>query len=129
MVLLGVNLQAQNRSINFEQGTFEEAFNKAKKNGKLLFVDCYTSWCGPCKILAKEVFTDNEVADYFNEYFISFKVDCEKGEGSELSKRFGVSGYPTLLFINEKGEIINKIVGASRQPQFLESVKKGFRLS
>ena len=125
MVLLGVNLQAQNRSINFEQGTFEEAFNKAKKNGKLLFVDCYTSWCGPCKILAKEVFTDNEVADYFNEYFISFKVDCEKGEGSELSKRFGVSGYPTLLFINEKGEIINKIVGASRQPQFLESVKKG----
>lgn len=124
-VLVFLSVQAQDRSIMFEEGTFQEALNKAKNCGKLLFVDCYTSWCGPCKMLARDVFTNNEVADYFNEHFISFKVDCEKGEGPELRKRFGVSGYPTMLFINEKEEVVNKIVGASRQPTFLENVKKG----
>lgn len=118
-------VEAQERSIHFEDGTFQTALEKAKKESKLLFVDCYTSWCGPCKMLARDVFTNNEVADYFNEHFISLKVDCEKGEGPEIKKRFNVSGYPTLLFINGKGEVINKIVGASRQPYFLENVKKG----
>lgn len=118
-------VEAQERSIHFEDGTFQTALEKAKKESKLLFVDCYTSWCGPCKMLARDVFTNNEVADYFNEHFISLKVDCEKGEGPEIKKRFNVSGYPTLLFINGKGEVVNKIVGASRQPYFLENVKKG----
>lgn len=124
-VLVFLSVQAQDRSIMFEEGTFQEALNKAKNCGKLLFVDCYTSWCGPCKMLARDVFTNNEVADYFNEHFISLKVDCEKGEGPEIKNRFGVSGYPTLLFINGQGEVVNKIVGASRQPYFLENVKKG----
>lgn len=118
-------VNAQDRSIRFEEGTFQAALEKAKQENKLLFVDCYTSWCGPCKMLARDVFTNNEVADYFNEHFISLKVDCEKGEGPEIKNRFGVSGYPTLLFINGKGEVVNKIVGASRQPHFLENVKKG----
>lgn len=118
-------VNAQDRSIRFEEGTFQAALEKAKQENKLLFVDCYTSWCGPCKMLARDVFTNNEVADYFNEHFISLKVDCEKGEGPEIKNRFGVSGYPTLLFINGKGEVVNKIVGASTQPHFLENVKKG----
>ena len=118
-------VNAQDRSIRFEEGTFQAALEKAKQENKLLFVDCYTSWCGPCKMLARDVFTNNEVADYFNEHFISLKVDCEKGEGPEIKNRFGVSGYPTLLFINGQGEVVNKIVGASRQPYFLENVKKG----
>lgn len=123
--LLGGSIAAQDRSIQFETASFQEALNKAKEGNRLLFVDCYTSWCGPCKMLAKDVFTNNEVADYFNEHFVSFKVDCEKGEGPELAKRFGVAGYPTLLFIDGKGELVNKIVGASGQPVFLEEVKKG----
>lgn len=118
-------VEAQDRSINFESGTFQEALDKAKKENKLLFVDCYTSWCGPCKMLAKDVFTNNEVADYFNEHFVSLKVDCEKGEGPELKKQFGVSSYPTLLFIDGSGKVVNKIMGASQQPVFLTKVKEG----
>lgn len=83
MVVFG-NMVAQDRSIRFEEGSYQEALNKAKKENKLLFVDCYTSWCGPCKMLANEVFTNNEVADYFNANFVSLKVDCEKGEGPAL---------------------------------------------
>ena len=124
MVVFG-NMVAQDRSIRFEEGSYQEALNKAKKENKLLFVDCYTSWCGPCKMLANEVFTNNEVADYFNANFVSLKVDCEKGEGPALREQFGVSSYPTLLFINGDGKIVNKILGASKQPHFLTKVKEG----
>ena len=124
-LLLGGSIIAQDRSIRFETLSFQEALDKAKAGNRLLFVDCYTAWCGPCKMLAKDVFTKNEVADYFNEHFVSLKVDCEKGEGPELAKRFGVNSYPTLLFINGEGKVVNKILGASRPDIFLEKVKKG----
>ncbi|MEG0797086.1 MAG: thioredoxin family protein, partial [Odoribacter sp.] len=125
LLLCGLLSIAQDRSIAFENISCQEAFDKAKQNNKLLFVDCYTSWCGPCKMLAKEVFTNNEVADYFNGHFVSLKVDCEKGEGPELRKRFGVESYPTLLFIDGEGKVVNKILGASKQPHFLTKVKEG----
>ena len=115
---------AQNRSINFEEGTFAEALEKAKTSNKLLFVDFYTSWCGPCKMLAQDVFTLNEVADYFNERFISMKIDCEKGEGVDLRQRFGVSAYPTLLFIDGEGNVVSKIIGATAPEDFLPKVKE-----
>jgi len=118
-------VQAQDRSIRFEEGSYQEVLAKAKKENKLLFIDCYTSWCGPCKMLARDVFTNNEVADYFNEHFISLKVDCEKGEGPQLRERFGVSSYPTLLFIDGSGKMVNKILGASPAPAFLVKVKEG----
>lgn len=116
---------SQERAINFDPGTFAEALAKAKQENKLLFIDCYTSWCGPCKMLAKNVFTNNEVADYFNGHFVSLKVDCEKGEGPEIKKRFGVSGYPTLLFIDGNGNLVNKFTGASEPKAFLKKVREG----
>ena len=62
-----MGVEAQNRSIGFEQTReWKKVIKKAKKEKKLIFVDCYTSWCGPCKMLAKDVFTRDEVADYFN---------------------------------------------------------------
>ena len=115
---------AQERSINFEIGSFQEVLDKAKETGRLLFIDCYTSWCGPCKYLAREVFTNNEVADYFNAHFISWQVDCEKGEGIELRQRFNVSAYPTLLFVNGEGKLMGKFMGASEPSVFLEKVKE-----
>ena len=66
-----------------------------------------------------------KVGDYFNEHFISLKVDCEKGEGPRLRERFGVAGFPTLLFLNGEGEVVSKMVGASKQPVFLQKVKEG----
>ena len=76
-VMMGV--EAQNRSIGFEQTReWKKVIKKAKKEKKLIFVDCYTSWCGPCKMLAKDVFTRDEVADYFNANFVCAKYDMEK---------------------------------------------------
>jgi thiol-disulfide isomerase/thioredoxin len=117
---------AQNRSINFKhEGTFNEHLAEATKNKKLIFFDAFTSWCGPCKTLAKDVFTVDSVADYFNNNFINVGYDMEKGEGIELKKRFAseITGYPTLMFINGKGEVVHKIVGAPSVKEFMELSK------
>jgi len=110
MTLLSVSgIFAQ--GIEFEHGTFDEALAKAKKENKLIFMDCYTTWCGPCKHLAKNIFTQKEVGDFYNKEFVNYKMDCEKGEGPAIAKKYGVNSYPTLLFIDGEGNAVHKLVG------------------
>ena len=112
-------LTAQDRSINFEHNTWVEIKAKAAKEKKPIFLDAFTTWCGPCKKIAREVFTQNEVADYFNSNFINAKMDMEKGEGPGLVKQYAINAYPSLLFIDAKGKIISKRVGALDAKTFL----------
>ncbi len=99
LLMLGmmVSVDAQNRSISFEQTKeWKKVLKKAKKEKKLIFVDCYTSWCGPCKMLANKVFTQDAVADFFNATFVNAKYDMEKdADGVLLKEKFGVKAFPT----------------------------------
>lgn len=104
-------VNAQNRSIAFREGNWNEILKQAKKEKKMVFVDCYTSWCGPCKMLAKNVFTQDSVADFYNRKFVCVKIDMEKGEGPELAKRYEVAAYPTLLYIDAAGELKHCVTG------------------
>ena len=106
--------------INFSEISYEESLKQANKKEKLIFIDCYTSWCGPCKKLSKEVFTAKPVKKYFDNNFINLKIDMEKGEGPKLSKQFGISSYPTLLLIDSDGNIVAKKIGAPSVNDFLE---------
>lgn len=124
MSLLGLSLFAQ-EGVNFENLTYAEALAKAKKENKLVFIDCYTSWCGPCKYMAKTVFTLEEAGDFFNPRFINLKMDMEKGEGAELAKEFDVRFYPTFLIIRPDGTWQHKVVGASDWKQFKAKIEKG----
>jgi len=126
LLLFTASLSAQDAGIKFHTGSFDDALGKAKSESKYLFIDCFTSWCGPCKELEKEVFTDKSVADYFNEEFINFRLDVEKGEGIELRKRFGVQPVPTLLFINSDGMVEHKFIGSSSPEEFLSKAKEVF---
>nr|WP_320120413.1 thioredoxin fold domain-containing protein [uncultured Marinifilum sp.] len=99
------------QGIEFEHGTFKEALAKAKKENKLIFMDCYTTWCGPCKHLSKNIFPQKEVGDFYNKNFVNVKMDCEKGEGIALATKYGVRSYPTLLFIDANGNAVHKLVG------------------
>ncbi|QVY65013.1 thioredoxin family protein [Polaribacter sp. Q13] len=102
------------QGIEFEHGTFQEALDKAKKENKLVFMDCYTTWCGPCKWMTKEIFPLKEVGDFYNENFVSIKVDMEKGEGIALNNTYSVNAYPTLLFIAPDGKLVHKLVGGKQ---------------
>lgn len=111
---------AQKAGIQFADGNWEDVLKQAKKKDKLVFMDAYTTWCGPCKMMSAQTFTDKAVGDYFNENFVSVKIDMEKGEGLELANKYNVQAYPTLLFINGDGEVVHRGLGFHDPGGFLE---------
>jgi len=111
LLLLLLPLTAAAQGIQFEQGTFAEILAKAKSEGKQVFLDAFTSWCGPCKVMSKEVFPDSSVGTFFNKNFLNIKFDMERGEGVDISSRYGVWVYPTLLFLDGSGEVQHRSAG------------------
>ncbi len=118
-----VNEAAAEGGIAFTTATFDELLAKAKAENKLVFIDGYTSWCGPCKLLAKQTFPQKEVGAYMNPRFVSCQIDMERGEGPELAKRFNISAYPTMLVLRPDGTLVDKIVGFLAPQPFLNKVK------
>ena len=112
------------QSIKFEDSDFATILAKAKTEKKLVFLDAYAAWCGPCKLMEKNVFTDKTVADFYNKNFINAHFDMEKGEGPSLAAKYGIRSYPTLLFLNGEGEIVGKELGYIQTKEFLELGKK-----
>ncbi len=103
--------QAQNDGISFFTGSFEEAKKAASAQNKIIFMDAFTVWCGPCKVLSNTTFKDKSVGEFFNKNFINIKVDMEKGEGPQLAMKYGVRAYPTLLFIDKNGKQVHSVLG------------------
>jgi thioredoxin 1 len=112
--------EPSNDGIVFFEGTWEEALTKAEKEHKVIFLDAYAAWCGPCKLLKKNVFSDPIVGAYYNENFINMAIDMEKGNGPQLASKYGVRAYPTLIFVNGDGSVANKVVGYHNSDQLIE---------
>lgn len=103
---------------NFRHITFDEALAAAKAERKLVFIDFYTTWCGPCKKMANEVFPLKEVGDFMNPKFVCVKFDAEK-EGVELAKKYGVNAYPTFVVVDPNGNAVGEFKG-SMSPDVLK---------
>ena len=124
---LNVSVNAQeNKGIAFlPEGTlFKDAVAKAQQTGKMIFLDCYTSWCGPCKMMTNTVFPQEKVGAYMNPRFVSIKIDMEKGEGVELAKKLQISAFPTFIFFNSNGEEIGRFLGGCDADKFIANVEK-----
>lgn len=112
---------AQQTGIVFEHDSWNKIVQKARAEKKLIFMDAYTSWCGPCQRMTAGVFPDKMVGDYFNENFINAKIDMEEGEGPMLSNKFSVQAYPTLLFIDpNSGKIVTQALGYREPTQLIQ---------
>lgn len=108
-----ITKMSDGEGINFMKGSWSDALAKAKKEDKLIFLDAYASWCGPCKYMARTTFTEAKAGAFFNENFINFKMDMEKNaDGPRLSKKFGLEAYPTLYFIDKNEKMVHFSVGA-----------------
>jgi len=114
---------AQNNRIVFESGDWEEIKIKATKENKLIFLDAYATWCGICKKMDRNVFTDDSVADYFNTHFINAKIDMELGAGLDIARQYNVNVYPTLLFVDAQGKVLHRAVGSHNAQELISLAK------
>lgn len=103
---------------------FKELLDMAKAQNRLLFMDCYTSWCGPCKRLSATVFPDSSVGQFYNSTFVNTKFDMEKDEGVEIANKYAIRAYPTLLWLDGDGNVKHKIVGGLDVTGLIEQGKK-----
>ncbi|MFY1047657.1 thioredoxin family protein [Chryseobacterium sp. GP-SGM7] len=122
-IFINLFIFAQEEGIKFDQSSFKDLLARAKKEKKLVFIDAYAVWCGPCKMMDKNVFTQKSVGDYFNKNFVSSRIDMEKGEGREIAQKFSVRSYPTFLFLNGDGELISQNYGYMEPGLFLSMVQ------
>ena len=123
LTILSSNINAQDAGIKFSDNNWEKALEQAKKEKKILFVDAYAEWCGPCKWMAENAFKEEEVGKYFNSNFISIQIDMESDAGKEFNKVYQVTAYPTIFFLDEDGKIIKKNVGAVDGAELLKIAK------
>lgn len=122
LIMSSISVFAQ--YISFENGTWNQALQKAKETHQMIFVDVYTSWCAPCFKMANEVFTQPSVYDFFNTNFVNIKIDAEKGEGVAIAKTYGVTGFPTYLFVDENGLLVYQSVGYKPNELFIAEAQK-----
>lgn len=114
---------AASAEVHFRNVSFDEAKQAAVKEHKAIMVDFFTTWCGWCKVLDKNTYTDENVTKITDAKFIPVKIDAEKGEGIELAKKYGISGYPTIIFFDEGGKEIDRVVGYEDAVRFAQSLE------
>ena len=142
-VIAGTFAQAQ----EIKWMTLDEALAAQKKSPKPIFMDVYTDWCGPCKMLDKQTFHDKVVVDYITANYYAVKFNAEgnsevnyKGvkymnpqfvadrQGRNAAHEFGevlkIQGYPTMVVFDKKSDIANSIVGFRNTEQLMEELKK-----
>ena len=132
LISLPFTLLAQ--GIRFEQGlSWQQIKEKASKEHKYIFVDCYATWCGPCKLMDKQVYTDTTVGSIVNQLFISVKVQMDSTKRDDpfvrrwytdrrlLENDYKVAAYPTFLFFSPKGKLVHKTIGFQDLIDFLRT--------
>jgi thioredoxin-related protein len=128
---------AQDKGTHFEHGlTWQQVKEKAMKENKYLLVDCFTTWCGPCKYMSSTIFPQEKVGAFFNKNFVNVKVQFDKTPGDNeevkswyadaeaIDKEFKVRAYPTFLIFSPKGELVHRIVGGGEADQFIARAEK-----
>ena len=110
--------------VNFiNSDDIDAALARAQKEKKVLFIDFYTSWCTPCRIMEQSVFKDVLVADYMNQNCISIRVNAEKGNGPNMKIAYAVDAYPTMLFYSSKGDEVARKEGSLGIEDFKKYMK------
>ena len=124
--------ETKETSINWV--TLDEAQALNKEKPRKIFIDIYTTWCGPCKLMDKKTFADPEIVSYVNENYYAVKLNGEGKEQvsifgqtyteAELAYSFRVKGYPSLVFINEKLQPYEPVTGFIPAKHFIQMLRQ-----
>jgi len=118
--LIIISVLTVRADIDFIKNDYKKAFKEAEKLDKLIFVDVYTDWCGPCKLMDKTVFKDRQVSKFYNQKFVNLKINAEKGLGAKFAKEYNTEVYPTYYFLDKEGTIIYTSRGGKNTDDFLK---------
>jgi thioredoxin-related protein len=108
------------QGIHFIEADWKKALLEAKKQNKLIFLDAYASWCGPCQLLKRKTFPDKEAGEFYNKNFINVAVNMEKGDGPALAAQYQVDAYPTLVIADADGNMVTYTKGYISPKQLIE---------
>jgi len=115
------------QGIEFQQLTLEQTIAKAKAENKYVFIDVYTDWCGPCKLMTAQVFPMKELGDYFNPKFVSLKLNGEtNADGKSLVAKYKITAYPTFIILDGDGNMIHLFAGGVIGLAFIDKVAESF---
>lgn len=106
--------------VNFKSGSVADILTMAKEQNKVVMVDVLTEWCKWCVELDNKVYSKPDLGEFANTNQINYKIDAENGEGVDFAKKYNVSGYPTILFLDAGGNEIDRIVGYVPAKEFKE---------
>lgn len=114
LFIISSSLSVSDSGIDFLKGenySFESIREKEVSQDKIIFVDMFATWCGPCKKMEAEVFNKDKVGQRYNESFVNYKVDIQSPEGSKIARLYNINAYPTYLFLKPNGEVLYRLEG------------------
>ncbi len=130
VLIAPLTMKAQVEFIEVETLEQMQAAQKKASDGMLmLFVDVYATWCGPCKMMDSEVYTDPAVTDYMNTHYLSVRMDGESDFGRIYASEQALEGYPSMFIFSDDGERVSKIVGYTAAEELvtdLRSIREGY---
>lgn len=123
VLMLALGAVAAQGQVRFETKSTDAVREMAQKQGKLVFIDLYASWCPPCRMMDKQVFSREDVGEFMQQHFVAAKYDTDKTTGKELMKRYGRGAIPLYLVFDTEGELLGRIQGAAAADEFIDNLK------
>lgn len=127
LCILPVIAFSQDKGVQFQHGlSWQQVQAKAKADKKYIFMDCYTTWCGPCKYMSAQIFPQENVGNFMNANFINVEVQLDSTDNDnaevkdwystahKLASEYQVMAFPTFLIFDQNGKLVHRIVGASQ---------------
>lgn len=110
------------QEVNFIKDDWSKASAQAQEQGKPIFIDFYTDWCGWCKVMDKKTFSDPKVIEFMNNNYVCLKVDAEKGDGRVLALKYHINSFPTFGILNSELFMVNRLAGYREVEPFLHDL-------
>ena len=124
LLIFGLAVTMAEAQVKWVEGSTDQVRELAVKAEKLVFIDLYADWCGPCRMMEERVFKREEVGDYFDRHFVAAKYNVDRPTGRALMQRYGRGSIPFYLILNTEGQLLGTILGAYPTEEFMQHLER-----